>query len=288
MTSFRSYFSTSHRNDAALTLDQLRNVAPSAFAEDKHESRSRRYTYIPTVTVVEALMNEGFQPFRAVQGTSRIEGKENFTKHMIRFRHESNLDMQVGDTFPEVVLINSHDGTSSFILYGGAYRKTCMNGMVVSDSTIDSIKIPHMGQIVDRVVEGSFQIVAKSRVVIDSAHEWGQLQLTTGEQNAFAEAAHELRFADAEGEVTTPIQPTQLLQPRRSADAGNDLWRTFNRVQENVIRGGLHGYQRDDLNRLRRVTTRQIKGIDQDVKLNRALWVLTEKMAELKGATVAA
>ena len=33
----------------------------------------------------------------------------------------------------------------------------------------------------------------------------------------------------------------------------------------------------------RRVSTREIKGIDQDVRLNRALWTLAEKMAELRG-----
>ena len=75
---------------------------------------------------------------------------------------------------------------------------------------------------------------------------------------------------------------------RRNADNGNDLWRTFNRVQENVIRGGLHGWGRDANNRTRRVTTREVRGIDQDVRLNRAMWMLTEKMAELKGVGVAA
>jgi len=56
-------------------------------------------------------------------------------------------------------------------------------------------------------------------------------------------------------------------------------------VQENVIKGGLHGVQRDgNGRRLRAVSTRQVKGIDQDVKLNRALWQLAERMAELKAA----
>jgi hypothetical protein len=80
-----------------------------------------------------------------------------------------------------------------------------------------------------------------------------------------------LRFADADGEVTTPIAPAQLLAPRRREDTANDLWTTFNVVQENVIKGGLHGVGRDANNRRRRVTTRAVNGIDQDVKLNKAL-----------------
>lgn len=67
-------------------------------------------------------------------------------------------------------------------------------------------------------------------------------------------------------------------------DLGNDLWHTLNRVQENVIAGGLHAIQRDsEGRRVHRVSTRRINGIDQDVRLNRALWALAEKMAELKG-----
>jgi hypothetical protein len=274
--------------NTALTMDQLRSAVPSAFALDKHGSRSERYTYIPTVNVIEGLMGEGFQPFKAMQGKSRVEGKQEFTKHLIRFRHQSQTLATVSDSAPEVILINSHDGTSSYKLIAGIFRMVCSNGLIVADSTVGSLSVPHKGDIVSQVIEGSFDIIGNSSRALETTREWQNLQLTAGEQNAFAEAAHELRFAGAEGEVTTPIQPAQLLNPRRDADNGNDLWRTFNRVQENVIRGGLHGMGRDANNRLRRVTTREVRGIDQDVKLNRAMWMLTEKMAELKGVGVAA
>jgi len=66
----------------------------------------------------------------------------------------------------------------------------------------------------------------------------------------------------------------------------------LNVVQENVIKGGLHGIAitTDERGRRQRrnVTTRTVNGIDQDVKLNRALWTLAEKMAELKTAAAAA
>jgi translation initiation factor 1 (eIF-1/SUI1) len=70
------------------------------------------------------------------------------------------------------------------------------------------------------------------------------------------------------------------------------MWTTLNVVQENVIKGGLQGVAitTDERGRRQRrnVTTRQVNGIDQDVKLNRALWTLAEKMAELKSAAAAA
>ncbi|TYC80496.1 DUF945 domain-containing protein, partial [Stappia sp. BW2] len=92
----------------------------------------------------------------------------------------------------------------------------------------------------------------------------------------------------SEGETTTHIQPSQLLNTRRTGDRENDLWTTFNVVQENAIRGGLEARFRDEHGRLRRSSSRAVKGIDQDVKLNKALWTLSEKMAELKGLRAAA
>jgi hypothetical protein len=290
-----------------LTLDELRHYAPSAFATEPHESRSARYTYIPTSEVIAGLMREGFQPFKATQGRSRVAGKAEYTKHLIRFRHPDSFNaiQKVGDSVPEVVLVNSHDGTSAYKLSAGLFRLVCSNGLMVSDSTVPMLSIQHKGDIVRDVIEGSFQIVGQSEKALARADEWNQLQLTAGEQGAFAEAARELRFADVEGQIKTPITAEQLLRPRRNEDADGpvdwrrpaapkpDLWHTLNVVQENTVRGGLHGTQRGTdpqtgRRTMRRVTTREVRGIDQDVKLNRALWMLAERMAELKGAAVAA
>jgi hypothetical protein len=290
-----------------LSMDELRHYAPSAFATSAHESRSARYTYIPTSDVISGLMREGFQPFKATQGRSRVAGKAEYTKHLIRFRHPDSFSaiQKVGDSVPEVVLVNSHDGTSAYKLSAGLFRLVCSNGLMVSDSTVEMLSIQHKGDIVRDVIEGSFQIVGQSEKALARADEWNQLQLTAGEQGAFADAARQLRFADVEGKITSPITAEQLLRPRREADATGiinwrtpaapkpDLWHTLNVVQENVVRGGLHGMQhgtdpQTGRRTMRRVTTREVRGIDQDVKLNRALWMLAERMAELKGAAVAA
>ena len=56
-------------------------------AEGKHASRFDRYTYIPVIDVLHGLQRGGFEPFMAAQSLSRLEGKTEFTKHMIRMRH---------------------------------------------------------------------------------------------------------------------------------------------------------------------------------------------------------
>jgi hypothetical protein len=58
-----------------------------------------------------------------------------------------------------------------------------------------------------------------------------------------------------------------------------------NRVQENTLQGGFR-YKTEtvpgDASTTRRARTREVKGIDQSTKLNRALFSLAQKMAELK------
>lgn len=51
------------RRDRPLTCEELMQVVPSVFEEDKHSSRSEKYTYIPTITLLENLQRKGFQPF---------------------------------------------------------------------------------------------------------------------------------------------------------------------------------------------------------------------------------
>lgn len=264
----------------ALTLEDVCLLAPSAFALAPHQSRSDRYKYIPTANIITAMMKEGFFPFKASQSRCRDLTRKEFTKHMIRFRRNGDNNI-AGTEVPEVVLINAHDGSSTYQLMAGIFRIVCENGLVVADSTIGSLKVMHKGNIEQEVIDGSYKILEDSRTVMNRIGDWKQLQLTDGEQAAFAESAHILRFGDAEGKVHTPITAAQLLAPRRAADNRPDLWNTFNRVQENVIKGHLHGVRRDN-GRRRAVSSRAVNGIDQDVKLNRALWQLAERMAELK------
>jgi hypothetical protein len=268
-----------------LTDDQIRQYAPSAFAEQAHESRSERFSPIPTSHVIIGMRREGFEVVTAGQSRTRDASRKEFTKHLLRMRRvDAKADAKVGDVFPEVVLVNANDGSSRYVLSAGLYRLICLNGMTVSERQAASVRVSHMGDVVGKVIEGSFTVLDDSQRAIEHAREWSAIDLTPVETTAFAEAARVLRFGNAEGTVTTPITADQLLEPHRRADMGNTLWQTFNRVQENVIRGGLVNYDRSVAGRPRRVSTRPINGIDQDQRLNRALWTLAETLAERKAA----
>lgn len=267
------------RKNTPLTMDEIRRAAPSAFAMEPYHDRSSRYAYIPTSAIIEGMLSNGFLPFQASQSRTRIEDKKEHTKHMIRFR-APNASLVVGDSFPEIVLINSHDGSSAYKLMAGIFRLVCSNGLVVADSMIDSVHIRHSGNVIAEVSRGSVELVDHMPKCIDAIQRWKDIQLNAGEQAIFADSAHMVRFADSDGKINTPIQSNQLLKPRRYDDKGTDLWSTFNRVQENVIKGGLTARTPGAA---RRTGMREVKGIDQNVNLNRALWNLAERMAELRG-----
>lgn len=264
------------RGTEALTMDQLRHAVPSIFATEAHESRSQRFAYISTAEVLGGLQKEGFHPFFAQQSRTRVEGKQHFTKHMIRLRHRSRSNEQ-GEAH-ELILTNAHDGTSSYKMMSGVFRFVCANGLFTGDS-FGEVKVRHTGDAVSQVIEGAYTVLKDADKIMDSVSEMKSLQLTQGEQWAFAKAAHALRFEDPD---KAPIDADRLLTARRIEDRQADAWTTFNRVQENVIRGGQPGWTRDRNNRRRRASTREVKGIDQNRALNRGLWTLAEELAHLK------
>lgn len=267
--------------DEPLTNDMLRAAVPSIFATEAHESRSARFSPVPTVTVLDGLRAEGFEPFSAVQARSRVEGKAEFTKHMVRLRHNSLANTD-GDAF-EIVLVNANDGTSAYQMIPGFFRFICENGLMTGD-TFGEVKVRHSGNAIGEVIEGAYRVLEDAPQVAEQVAAWRAINLQDAEREALAAAAHVLRFPKAgdQGAAHAPINASNLLRPRRSADRATDLWTAFNVVQENTIKGGQTGLVRTADGRMQRRTTREVAGIDQNRTLNRALWVLTERMAELK------
>lgn len=270
-----------HRIDRAgigytrgLTNDELVRYAPSIFADAAHASRSDRYAYIPTAELINGMRNEGFLPVKVSQAKARDDDRKGFCKHLIRFRREDQMQSAEAR---EVVLVNSHDGSSGFRLMAGIFRLVCANGLIVGNSDSE-IRVRHSGDAVAKVIEGAYSVVKDFDAVAEQIDGMKAIALNPDQQRAFATAALALRFDDP---ANCGIRPEQVIRPRRAEDKPADLWTTFNVTQENVIRGGLHGRKADANGRIKRVSTRTVNGIDQNVALNRGLWVLANEMRKL-------
>lgn len=260
------------RSEHPLSDDQIRTVAPSIFADAPHQSRSQRYAYIPTATVLTELRKEGFQPFMVTQTRARDEDRRDFTKHMVRLRHAGQINAAEAN---EIILLNSHDGTSSYQLLAGMFRFVCKNGLVCGDTVAD-VRVPHKGDVAGQVIEGAYEVLHGFDRALQSRESMQAVTLDSGESEVFARAALALKYDDPD--KSAPITETQVLMPRRVDDRRPDLWSVFNRTQENLIKGGLSGRAANG----RRQSTRPVQGIDTNLRLNRALWLLADGMRQLK------
>ncbi|WP_425459845.1 DUF932 domain-containing protein, partial [Escherichia coli] len=140
-----------------LPLTEQRALSPRCFAGEAilRATSCRTYTYIPTITLLDKLREEGFQPFFACQSRVRDEDKRGHTKHMVRLRREG---ANKGTEVPEIILLNSHDGSSSYQMIPGMFRFVCTNGLVCGTS-FGEIRVPHKGDIVGRVIEGAYEVL---------------------------------------------------------------------------------------------------------------------------------
>ncbi len=268
------------KNQEVLNMRDLQQFAPSIFAEHASEGRSSAYRFYSTWTLLEALINRGWQPFQAFESRVLEPGKQGYQKHMIRLKQENTELANVGDTAFNLILINSHDGKSSYQLHAGLFRRVCSNGLIVSDQTFEPIRLRHAKLTTDDVIDAQVRVIDEMPRIGDSVKQFQEIRLNEPERIEFARAALQLRWeSDDNGKSTAPVTAGQLLYPRRWADRENqDLYTTYNVVQENLVRGGLHGANSNG----GRTSTRAVTGVDSNVKLNKALWSLTEAMAKLK------
>ena len=281
--------------DGATPLEnsELRHAVPSLFATEAHDSRSDRFVPIPTVHVLDGLRAADFMPVMAQQARTRVPGKQDYTRHMIRLRHKS-LTNTAGEAF-EVILVNANDGTAAYKMIAGIFRFVCANGLFTGEA-FDTVSVRHAGKtVIEDVRAGALNMLNTAPRVLEHVERFKGITLDRAEALTFAEAAHRVRFANAYesdpenpdalpvlNESAVPVQPLDLLRARRSADKTPTLWSAFNIVQENTIRGGQRGIITGTSGKQRRAKVREVKGIAQTTALNQALWDLTEKMADLK------
>lgn len=267
-----SRFSTvTHGNafSAGLSLDTLRERVPAVFAPSAHERVTSKYTFIPTERVLTGLMRAGFLPVDARQANAR-KASPLHARHVIRLRRRVET-ISLRDSIPEVVLWNAHDGSGAYQLRLGCLRVVCLNGLIVSMGAFPSVRVAHRGDIVEEVVTSALEISERFGVLASQIERMERRQLQKDEQLQFAERALAIRFPDP---VQSGLVPAQLLTCRRVEDVGSDLWTCLNKVQENLLRGGLSHRTASG----RRTRTRAIRSIAEDVRINSRVWDLAEEV----------
>ena len=272
-----------NRDRSPLTREQIITKAPTVYADAPHDSRSDRYLFVNTGEMLGALAEVGWHPVQVTAQVPRIEDRRGHAKHEIRLAHaDHGIDYSLVtganhmvdrahalSTGVEMVLINSHDGTSAIDLSLGLFRLICTNGLVVPDGQIDGYHVRHSAKWRDEVIDGTYRVLDAVPRIGEAVGEMVGTDLPEPARMLLAAHASTLRWPDG----NAPVTPDQLLRPRRRDDTGTDAWRTLNVLQEHVIRGE-DGY-RTPATRDHRAAwrhTRPITGIDDAQRINRGLW----------------
>lgn len=252
----------------------LRNV-PSIFASDHSFHRDEHhYNLFKTIDVINALREEGYFPVYARTNGMRNHNSHNNVdtrKHMVRFTHRDFIEspLAVNDERPEIILTNSHDGSSSFQIMAGLFRKVCSNGMMVMQHGVEQKSVRHIGHSFDEVITASLDVAKSMDAVMDTVNTMKGINLNEKQRRDLAAEIAEMRFGKEK--VKTP---ENLLTLRRYEDNWQpSLYNTFNVIQENVIKGGQRVTDR---------VMRPITNIDTDIDVNQRMWnIAYNRMSEL-------
>ena len=285
-----------------LNNQQLMVAAPSIFAKAPCADVSERYNFIPTIDVVNGLRDAGWFPVQAQQTKVQKVGNIDKALHMVRFR---NPDLQLVGAdmiYPEVIMTNSHDRSAAFKFLTGLFRMVCSNGLITSDADFGSVTVRHNSKAIDESIAAAFQMLENVPQVVQEIDRFKQIELNPVQTDIFARSALDFQYgvhgqqiedkptviygnprkayqAKRDGNENVayiPIAPDAILIPKRREDSGKDLWTTYNVIQENLIKGGRHGRSESG----RRSRTQGVTAINQDVKLNKALWSMASYMAD--------
>lgn len=271
-------FSNNELATSFLTNDDLRRICPMALhTTPTNPDVSDRYVHANTMTVVEDLAKLGWFPVQAKQCRNKKNSSGIRSFHMIAFQNPDvkitkALDNgeNVVDTYPRIILTNSHDGFNSFKFMLGLFRLVCSNGLVVCDNQMVDMAIRHINYDFEELRKVVASAIEKVPEIVNTMNEMRNVILTDEQKTALATEVVKLRkgIEDDKDFVVEAEVVEDILTPVRKEDKGSDLWTIFNICQEKMIKGGFG--LRSTRNRLRR--QRGITSIKKDMEFNQRLW----------------
>lgn len=246
-----------------LTIQTLRSETPAVFATSPAPKMSGKYTFVPTMEILENFDREGWKVYSAKQ-----LGASEYASHELRLRNGQMP--QVGDSLVEAVIRNSHNGMSTFSVSAGLHRLVCSNGLTVPTSVADSITVKHMRVDMSLVRQITDEFADRLPLVQRSV---GRMETTFLNEERTMDMLNKASLIRWEkGSVPSSLNLQTLLTPERNEDMGNSVWKIFNVIQEKFVRGGVK-YQSK---RGRLVSLKELKNFQSINKINTNLWELAE------------
>lgn len=235
------------------------------------------YGFVNTKDVLGAFEASGWTQVSQTVGGARKPERLGFQKHLIRLENPAYPSIEgltnANNSKPQLVLLNSHDGTTSLRILWGLIRIACLNG-IIAGTGINGVRLVHSKSVVEKLPDAI-------RYMIDNFSKFqGQIMALQGKSMTEVEVKEYVRIMwDARLSNVAGIQDVSYKLPTalRLEDMGTDAYTVFNRVQETLMRGGIHyTYNRPMVDPLGNVvgqkliatSTRRIAAVSSQVRLN--------------------
>ena len=262
-----------------LSLEEIKEIAPSVFTTNGSKDTSDKYTHIPTDRVIRDLELLGWRVADVKEVSARKDTTIGYQKHLVVFRNDDVvITGEDGDTvYPQILLTNSHDGKNAFKFQAGLFRMICENGLVIADESFEDYSIRHMGYDFESLQSLIKEMVANLDVTVESMNKMKQIELDEKQQIELAKKLLEVRL-EGTGNTYDKNQPEMINWSQRKEDNGVDLWSVFNRQQENIIEGNFSYFNEKkystmvpNLHFVGR-QARPIKNFKQDMDVNKKMF----------------
>lgn len=235
------------------------------------------YGFVNTRDVLGVFENAGWKPVDIQAAKVRKLERDGFQKHLIRLENPAFPKIEgLSDSNasrPQLVIVNSHDGTSSLQILWGLIRFACANG-IIRGTAINGLRLTHSKGIVDKLPQGIDYMLGNFGNFVTELQNLQNLTLSDAAQAQLVKTLFDARLSNVQNVTHVNYD---LGRVQRAEDNANDAYTVFNRVQELLMRGGIqYAYNRetkDDSGKVIDVreiatTTRRIASVASQVKLN--------------------
>lgn len=251
----------------------------ATYTNERHKG-SARYDFVSTNRVLSVLQGQGYEVSKYRESNIRKDEKKGLQKHEVRLTPREFLEnpRAVGEVRPEIVFTNSYDTSEAVSIDIGLYRLVCANGLTVANGIIAGFKAKHISFDYDALTSFLNEIPGKFQLALKRVLNFQSRGMSRQDALEFASQAYELKHDPIKEDGITALTAPQieamrneqeytipsLLRARRWDDRtdNDNLWRVFNRVQENLVRG-VRG-------------SRKITSISTSQRINSGLWELAE------------
>ena len=256
--------------DLMIKNGEIRNLDFNLLNQSEGFNVSDRYQAIPTQNIID-IIEENAGPTKIVAFNKvnvRKPGKQGFQRHVVMLELENSK--MIDNTSMNIVLYNSNDRSSSVKIFAGSIRAACDNQMVWGDEIMPQFKINHSlvdwKSRIDEMIESFHKAQEDTQKIIQEAMNkyWSY-----SDQIRYAHQISEL--LDMEGRL---MDPAELNIAHRQEDVPKTAWHTFNRIQYNVINGGMQRLMEVEVDGIKTTKlnkTHKITDSNKSIKLNREM-----------------